>query len=347
MNAELMEQGKMWHFLAKEMRHWDAPLFADLCDGIAEDENLLDVASHTRAGQPPVQFLAAVQYLLLQGARHDLRRHFPSLNEGQKPEGDILPVFKDFCARYREEIVDLIGSRVTNTNEIARSAGLNAGFRALAAEAGEPLHLIEVGPSAGFNLLWDRFEINYIGQDGTSHKSKARAPLLTVEIELKPGGIPPLNAPPETASRVGLELNPVNLDNPDERDWLRAVIYADHVARHERIAKVLALSPDERAEIRGGDAIALLPDALSRLPAGGVACVYHTFAVYQFSPEMQQALEDIFIKASLSRPVWRLSNEWGPEGKCPLTLTCYDKGNKQQKTLAYCSIHGWWIEWCA
>jgi len=347
MNAEATERGKLWRFLAQEMLLWDAPFYALLCENIAEDREMQDIILHTRPNQPPIQILTAVQYLLLRGAAHELRQHFPNLNSGAPPQGDAYALFKDFVAQHRNEIIELISTRATNTNEIARSAGLNAGFRTLAAEAGEPLHLIEIGPSAGFNLLWDRFEINYKQPDGTSHKNSARDRLLSIEVELKPGGIPPLGAPPTIASRLGLELNPVNLENADERDWLRAVIHADHVARHTRIEAVLALPSHEHAEIRGGDALVLLPEALSRLPADGVACVYHTFAVYQFSTEMQQALEEIFHKASLYRPIWRLSNEWGPDGKCPLTLACYEAGQQHQKTLAYCSIHGWWIEWIA
>jgi hypothetical protein len=344
MNVDLSKQKDMWRFLAGEMRHWKAPFFAALCDAVGEDEELQRMALNTRPGQPPTQFIAAVQFLLMRGAAHDLRNHFPSLNGGKTLAGDPIPLFKDFCLTHRDEIVELINTRATNTNEIARSAGLNAAFRTLAAQAPAPLHLVEIGPSAGFNLLWDRYQIKYM-RDGHSYTTETPDPLLTVETELKQGGIPPLGTPPKIASRVGLELNPVNLDNEEERDWLRAVVHADHLARHERIVKVLALKANERPEIRGGDALKLLPQALSEIPDNGTVCVYHTFAVYQFSPEMQQTLEDIFITASAVRPIWRLSNEWGPNAKCPLTLMRYERGSLTQQTLAYCDIHGSWIEW--
>ena len=248
--SQAAEQRNKWHFLTNEMRLWDAPFCALITEGITGDPESQALAEHTRKGQPPTQLLAAVQYLLIQGAQHDLRQHFPNLNTGVAAKGDAFALFKDFCAQHRDEIIKLISTRATNTNEIARSAGLNAGFRVIAAETKKPLHLIEIGPSAGFNLLWDRYQIDY-KRDGVSHKNEARNPLLTVEVKLKQGGIPPLGAPPTVASRVGLELNPVDLEDLNERDWLRAMIHPDHILRHERIKKLLALKANERPEIRG------------------------------------------------------------------------------------------------
>jgi hypothetical protein len=344
MNVDLSKQRDMWRFLAGEMRHWNAPFFASLCEAIGDDQELAGMALNTRPGQPPTQFIAAVQYLLMRGADHDLKNYFPSLNGGKANVGDPSAALKDFCGKHRDEIVKLISTRATNTNEIARSAGLNAAFRTLATQSPAPLHLVEIGPSAGFNLLWDRYQIRYL-RDGKAYATETPYALLTVDVQLREGGIPPLGLPPKIASRVGLELNPVDLEKQEERDWLRAVIHADHLVRHERIKKVLALKADERPEIRGGDALKLLPQALAQIPSGGKICVYHTFAVYQFSPEMQQTLEEIFTKASETRTIWRLSNEWGPNGKCPLTLMRYERGSLTQQTLAYCDIHGTWIEW--
>src|SRR6185312_3068391 len=45
------------------------------------------------------------------------------------------------------------------TNEVARSAALLAGFLAVARAQGLPLRLREMGCSGGLNLLWDRYRI--------------------------------------------------------------------------------------------------------------------------------------------------------------------------------------------
>ena len=110
----------------------------------------------------------------------------------------------------------------------------------------------------------------------------------------------------------------------------------------------MALFESARPEIRGGDALALLPDALPVMPEREPLCVYHTIAVYQFSGEMRETLDAILTVAGLRRPVWRLSLEGVPQdGTWPiwLTLSRYHDGTVETATLAEAHPHGAWLEW--
>ena len=70
-----------------------------------------------------------MHFLLLRGAEHPLRRHYPDLNGGVRVEGeDPFPLFADFCARHRDGLEPLIATRVTNTNEVGRSATSASGL---------------------------------------------------------------------------------------------------------------------------------------------------------------------------------------------------------------------------
>jgi hypothetical protein len=82
------------------------------------------------------------------------------------------------------------------------------------------------------------------------------------------------------------------------------------------------------------------------VPSDQVACVYHTIAIYQFSREMKQALEDLLIVAGLRRPVWRICFEFDGELYI-LSAIRYVDGLRKEKRLASCHPHGTWLEWLA
>lgn len=333
-----------WEFFAAEARRIGAPLYERLSQGIRGDEGVREFAGGVRPGQPPANILfAAVHFLLLRGAQHPLRRFYANLG-GSAPADDPFPAFKDFVETHRTALAPLIASRVTNTNEVGRSALLAPAFRALAEEAGEPLHLIELGPSAGLNQFWDRYGVRY-RRAGEIFSLDAPNGALTLECELRGEKLPPLGPAPVIASRVGLERNPVDLSDPNAGDWLKALVWPDQVSRFAQLEKALQAIAHTKPNIRAGDALALLPDALAEAPRDQPVCVYHTMVIYQFSDEMREALDAILIVASLRRPVWRISLEGTLSGDNPLLLYSYRDGNKEKRTLALCHPHGAWLEW--
>jgi hypothetical protein len=304
------------------------------------------MASQVRTGQPPANILfAAVHFLLLRGAEHPLRRHYANLNGGKRIAGeDPFPLFADFCETHRDALMPLIRSRVTNTNEVGRSGTLNAAFREVARVAGEPLHLIEIGPSAGLNMIWDRYRVRY--RRGTEEfPTDTPGATLTLDVELRGERVPPLGPAPRVASRVGLELNPVDLTNADDRDWLRALVWPDQVQRFARLDAALEIYKTDRPKIIAGNALDLLPEALARIPAGEAVCVYHTFVTYQFSSDMRQNFYDLLTVAGLRRAMWCVSNEGHANNENPLTLWRYRDGAKEERLLARTHPHGTWIEW--
>lgn len=338
-----------WEFFVAEARRNNAPLYEELACGVTRDEALKQFANSVRPGQPPGNILfAAVHYLLLRGADHPLRRFYPNLNDGIRlsDSSEAFPAFRDFVENHRDALAPLIRARVTNTNEVGRSAILHAGFRVLAAEVGEPLHLVELGPSAGLNLIWDRYAVRYRG-DGEEILAGDENAALVLETRLRGAGKPPTGPTPHVASRLGLERDPVDLSLQEERDWLKALVWPDHIARFANLARALEIVATAPPPIRKGDALELLPEALAAMPPTETACVYHSFVTYQFSEENRAALDDMLVAASLRRPLWRLSFEGTLSGEAPLILYGYRDGVREKRVLALCQPHGGWIEWPA
>jgi hypothetical protein len=334
-----------WQFFADDARRTGSELYARFSEGVRNDSELRALTANAKPGQPHANLLfAAVHFLLMRGAVHPLREFYPDL--GGTNAGDAFAAFRDFCLVHRAELEPIIERRVTNTNEAGRSAILHPGFRVAAEVAKAPLCLFEIGPSAGLNLVWDSYGIRY-HKDGKTVASIAPDAPLVIECELRGKKIPPTGAPPEIVGRAGLELNPVDLANKDDRDWLRALMWPDQISRLERLDKAIALFAKAHPRILSGDALALLPEAMAQAPADAAICVYHTIAVYQFSTKMKQALDDILTAASLRRPVMRLSFEMETLGECILRLIRHHDGAREEHVLASCHPHGTWIEWRA
>jgi hypothetical protein len=328
-----------WSFFAEDARRTGSELYGRLAAGIGGDAELRALAAKARAGQPHANLLlGAVHFLILRGAKHPLTRFYGTAGGMvSAADADPFPDFRDFVRAHLDAITPLIETRVTNTNEVGRSAILHAGFRALG--LGAPLSLIEIGPSAGLNLIWDKYGVRY----GAAAAVNADAPLV-IDCELRGENQPPTGAAPAVSARVGLELNPVDLTKADDRDWLRALIWPDQGSRLARLDKAIALFAEEKPPIVAGDALALLPDALAAVPRDAVPVVYHTIAVYQFSREMREALESILTVAGLRRPVWRLSFEY--DGAIYLLSAIkYADGMREETRLASCHPHGTWMEW--
>jgi hypothetical protein len=336
-----------WQFWATDAGRAGSELYSRLASAIGEDEELKTLAARARKGQPHANMiLGAVHFLLLRGAEHPLKRFYATVGGTARVEdNDPFPDFRDFVLSRESEVSRLIETRVTNTNEVMRSSVLHAGFRAAATAFGAPLHLVEIGPSAGLNLIWDRYGVRYL-RDEKTVASIAPESALVLDCELRGANDPPTGPAPAVASRVGLELNPVDLGNRDDRDWLRALIWPEDVARLQRFERAVDVFGEQPPEIRAGDALALLPDALAEAPRGETVCVYHSIAIYQFSAEMKEALDNILTVAGLRRPVARLSLEYnGLDAE--LTLIRYADGVREQRLLAISHPHGRWLEWRA
>ena len=337
-----------WAFFAEDARRIGSPLYARLAMGIRDDEALRALAARRKPGQPAANMiLGAVHLLLLRGLDHPLTDYYASVGGTRAADdGDPFALFRELVFAHEREIARLIETRATNTNEVGRSALLHPGFRVAGEVTGRPLSLIEIGPSAGLNMIWDRYGVRYLRGGRPVAAWNADAPLV-IDCEARGERLPPLGPLPEIATRTGLELDPVDLDDAADRDWLRALVWPEHVARMRRLEVAIALRREAEIEIVAGDALENLLGAMAAARREAMVCVYHTIAVYQFSAEMRATLEDLLTTASLRRPVLRLGFEMAQDHRYLLTLRHYDGGAIQERVLGEGQPHGAWIAWSA
>lgn len=188
--------------------------YEELSLRIARDEELLRLAANVQPRQPaPNVFFAAVQFLLLNGAKHSLAEHYARAGrEGPAASGETAwRDFHSFCVEHAAPLEKLIGRGRTQTNEVGRSALLYPALSFAAEEAGGmPLFTIDAGASAGLNLLWDRYRYRYVFEDGAAVERGNPDSRVFLECEVRGKGRPPLPEEfPAVARRIGIDLRGV------------------------------------------------------------------------------------------------------------------------------------------
>lgn len=332
-------------FARVEAPDLDSPTYAALTAGVAGDGELLALAARRQQGQPaPNMLFGAVQYLLLRGVEHPLAAHYPILSGPEPPPDEAFPLFRAFCLEHRKAVGELIATRRTQTQVVRRCTCLLPAFGLVHREARAPLALIDVGASAGLNLNFDRYAYRYLRSGSECLRWGRDAARVELEADLRgPGTLPA--PPPEipVASRDGIDLSPIDLADPDELLWLRALIWPEHVERHAQLVDAAAELKQSPIGLHRGDASRDLSHLLERVPAEVALVVYSTIAMYQVPREGRRRLTEALEARSRERPVWRVALE----GVHPpsLTLTRYRGGSGETELLARASPHGWWIEW--
>jgi hypothetical protein len=146
-------------------------------------------------------------------------------------------------------------------------------------------------------------------------------------------------------SRVGLELNPVDVTDSNDEAWIRALIWPDQPERHRRLAAALRRAATDPPRIVAGDGLTDLAPLISGLPTRAAACVVHTHVMNQLGPSGREAFDDVLRTVSPNRPVYRIASEWLRTPTPVLDLTVYDQGTRSYLPLGTADKHGAWLDW--
>ena len=349
MSDQIEALAQLWLWFAGTVRE-SSPLYETIARGVARDPELLElVQAAPPTGHLPTSLLAAVHYQLLDGFEHPLARVYA----GQSDD-DPVPLFRDVCVARRDAVLHLLATRHVQTNDCGRSALLGPGLTWLAAQLDEPLALVDVGASAGLNLLCDRYRMDY-GELGTT------GPLDSpVEISCRVvAGHPPIAARlPSFTARVGLDRSPVDLRDPDDVRWLLACVSPDS-GRLARIAASIRLAQDDLPPVVAGDANEALPGVLAGLPVGSAAVVVTTWSFSYLSVEERQRFVALLEAESQARPIAWLSGDGAgvvtgfadPDHEQTtadvLGAVLFARGASRPRRLAYVQTHGAWLDWRA
>jgi len=236
-----------------------------------------------------------------------------------------------------------LARRPVQTNEVRRSWLLLPCFLEVARETGEEdFDLVELGASAGFNLLWDRFRYTYEAsawgpEDGLLRlDGEERAP---VPDEL-------LSLAPHVRGRVGIDLDPIDVTAEEGALRLRSFIWPGQAGRVERLDQALEAVRREPPQLVRGDVAELLPQLLAGRAQDAMTVVFETAVLGYLGDERWASVREALNAAGrdgrlafvwTDRPAPGVHEHWG------LWLRLWPE--TEPRLLAHADFHGAWLEW--
>nr|WP_233563234.1 DUF2332 domain-containing protein [Haloarcula sp. Atlit-7R] len=321
-----------------------SPLSSHLCREAAQDSDILDIAAAVPEGrQAPHLLLAAVQYLLDRHPDHRLAEYYPSITQtAHDPDDRCFPAFCEFCLDHADDIRPLLRTRRTQTNAVRHSAVLYPAITQVARATDGPLALVELGPSAGLNMLFDRYRYDYDGLVVGNSDSP-----ITIESSVRRGDPPLPETPPAIRSRVGLDRNPLDVTDEADRDWLRALVWPEHEARRAVLDGALTVAHEEPPRLVEGDMLDDLPAVFDEIPSDVPVCVVTTLVLYQVPAELNEALTTVLEAQMVERPLHWLTGRRDLSGGESVALDWKrqtDDGIETTHLVDY-EPHGAWLSW--
>ncbi|MET0984969.1 MAG: DUF2332 domain-containing protein [Steroidobacteraceae bacterium] len=351
-----MNTAEDFRYMTDSFRATGAPLYARICEAAASDDAIIEIAARVPAGQPPaILFLAAAHFVLSHAADEPLAAFYPSLTPTPRTGPELYPIFREFCLRHRQQIEQLVASRTVQLTSADRATYILFALSHVAGEANAPLHVIEVGASAGLCLMFDQFRHDL----GGSHFLGPEDSPVRVQHHFR-GAPPPLpRTLPPIASRTGIDLMPLDAGRQEQADWVLTSMYPDWRDESCRLRAALAMRREYPLHMIAGDAMAVLPTLVRSTP--DPICVLHSACLYQWPAEARARFGKLLRELSTGRTLYRVGIEpesigreerrrmyrAGQEPHVDMELTIYRSGTHESRQLARCEGFGRWIEWLA
>ena len=299
---------------------WDvSPLYEEFALGVAKDADVLAFL-HTlpEAKRQPNLLFGAVKYLT--GVMSD------------------YGVFRTFVVSHMEDLHQLMSSRSTQTNEPGRCAVLLP----LLATLTQPIALLEVGASAGLCLLPDRYRYDYGGR----RVGPADSP-VTFPCEPR-GSVPVPEAIPEVAWRLGVDLHPLDVTDPDTGRWLSALVWAGDAEREDRLRAAIRVASNDPPSVVSGDLLGETTRLAASAPPEATLVVFHSAVMPYLSPEDRKRFIEVVSRLPA---VWVSFEGLGVLPGIGARLGVSERDDRafvlarDRQPMALANPHGRWMRW--
>ena len=227
------------------------------------------------------------------------------------------------------------------TNEPGRSTAFMVALLRLAERFALPFELLEIGSSAGLNLLIDRYAYDLGGVT-------REAPQSSVTLAPEWRGPPPADAEVRIVSVRGVDIAPIDVRDPAAAERLLAYVWVDAPERIARVEAAVAMITEQPVDLVPGDAADWVEARLAEPQADGTCRVLMHSVVWPYlEAERRRRIEAAFEQAArtatLAKPIAWVAYEWGAEhANHRIALRMAPGG--EEELLGEGHPHGAWIE---
>lgn len=305
------------HF--REQAEWcrslGSPFTADLCLAFADDFEAGGIVAGLVSGWPTnprkdalaLRLAGFLHYSVLTGAAPALAAEYPAMRPDWQMDRvwplarDRLNASTDAARRFLEG--------APQTNETRRCIAMLPGFLELAHRFDMPMHLLELGASAGLNQNWDSY--GYSTASWHREAPTGSDVLISTDWQIDPP--PYLDIRPQVRSRAACDLSPFDLSDADQVLRLKCYTWPDQPERLARLDAAVRTARQAGTEVEKDDAARWLARKLDARPAQGLTVVYHSvFLIYpprEVIGEIMSMIADHGERATAEAPLAWLSYE--------------------------------------
>lgn len=297
-------------------------------------------------GAPMADALA----LRVAGALHALHLAgtAPQLAPIYAGKSDVVDVaiIADVIAQHESSLLPWLDGP-PQTNEAGRSSNYIAAMLWLTKQGLAPhFDCIEIGSSAGINLMIDRYHYDLGGVQVGPADAVMR---FTPEWR----GPPPPDESFTFAGLHGSDIAPVDLTDSAQALRLKAYIWPEHHVRFARMDAATSLAREQKPDLVAMNAADFVEAQLARPQAAGTTRVLMHSIVWQYVPADQRdrvsaAMENAGARATADRPLaWVALEANRTVHHHELVVRYWNGGGGDGASLrlAHAHAHGAWVEW--
>ena len=296
-------------------------LYTGLLRSWSDDPVAAELVGPDPAWDAPLRLIAGLHYLVL----------------GSEASWD------DPLVGHAEFLRDFVATQGVQTNEVQRSWILVPLLLRVAQRMrAETFDLVELGPSAGLNLVWDRYRYRY--KAGAWGREDAILSFDGEERRPIPGGLLELDL--TVRGRIGIDRSPIDVTTEDGARLLRSFVWAGQERRMERLDRAIEALRQDPPRLVTGDFVEELPRVLAAQPRDGLTVVFQTASFGYIGDEGRARVRAVLEQEGGERRLAFISTgkPREPEEHCWGLRLVYWPGGERE-FAGHADFHGAWLQW--